>query len=150
VDFSVTERKGWIVIFERDVRFDGFCKATGFRRYEAVGMLTMFWRFAEMHAESGDITDFSAGRICNWVGARSRSEWDAVWRALVDAGWVDVVGGRYVISDWPAACPDTVHLRLARLRGVFADGSLPRMTRLPSEEREAVLADYKRKYPERF
>jgi hypothetical protein len=65
--------------------------------------------------------------------------------ALVKARLVDLVEDQTVrlcVHDWAEHCEDAVHMKLARLRGRFANGEFPKLVRLPKEEREEAERDY--------
>lgn len=70
----------------------------------------------------------------------------AFWDALAIAGFVDVLpDGRRLVHDWSEHADDATNMALARKGLRFADGSLPRMTRLSSADRvkaERLFAEH--------
>lgn len=112
----------------------------------AIGILHLLWAHASDYAPRGDIgrwTDLEiALSVRRGVPVTEESAADLV-RALLAAGWLDECPEhRLLIHDWPEHCEAYVHNRLARGRHRFADGSTPRLGRLPKLEQDTILEDY--------
>jgi hypothetical protein len=103
----------------------------------AKGMLDDLWNLAHEHAPQGDIGKFANKRIARTM-AWFRDP-DELIEVLIECRLVDRHDEhRLIIHDWPEHCGDFVHSRLARNGLRFADGSIPKMTRLKAEERRRV------------
>jgi hypothetical protein len=64
----------------------------------------------------------------------------ALVEALVASRWLDIhPEHRLIIHHWPEHCEDSTHTHLARQVMHFADGSRPKMARLPEKERAALI-----------
>src|SRR4051794_2736896 len=101
----------------------------------AVGILQLLWEVAADYALDGGVgkfTDEHIAEACGWTGNAS----DLVG-ALTDqrCQWLDSHEGfRLVVHDWPDHCEDSVHNKLARSKRHFANGSIPRFSRLSKTE----------------
>jgi hypothetical protein len=112
-------------------------------RPQAIGTLAMLWSWASEFTPAGDIGRYSddmiADEVC-WGGTASE-----LVRALLDAGWIEPDAEfRLRIHDWPDHCEDTIHARLARAHQRFADGSVPKLTKLGEKERKEAEEFYQR------
>lgn len=108
----------------------------------AVGLLEMLWHFTAAYAPRGDVGRFSDEQIARAVG------WDGeapdLVAALAAAGFLDQHRRhRFVIHDWPEWADDAVHRRLARAHERFANGQVPKLTRLNANERSEIAAHYR-------
>jgi len=112
----------------------------------ACGMMVKLWALAARYSPRGDIgkmTDEFIARRVGWA-------WDAreCVNALVAARWLDRDDTqRLVVHDWPTHCEDWVHMAVARARQYFADGSSPKLGRLPAAEKKALGAWYADRRP---
>lgn len=117
----------------------------GIARGFAGGILEFLWHFTQQYATQGDIgrhTNAAIAEECGWDG-----DPDALVKGLIDARWVDENDThRLIVHDWPDHCNDAVHMKLARETLLFADGSLPQLTRLSKDERADVKAAYAQAY----
>lgn len=115
--------------------------------YAAGGILQSLWMETERNAPSGDIGRFSNEDIAMaiyWDG-----EPDALINALLECGWLDAAPddcGRLIVHDWPDHCEDRLHMNLARATKLFADGTVPKFSKLTSAERETVKAAFVEAY----
>jgi len=108
----------------------------------AVGVLELVWHTAARFARRGDIgailTDEEIAEAIGWTGKPS----DLI-EALKGSKWLDEhAKHRLLVHDWPEHCEDSIHSALARAGEYFADGSLPRMTKLSQAERDRATAIY--------
>jgi len=130
-------------------------------KWGAPGLLETLWHWAAEYCPEGDIGRYSAQTIARAIGW-DEAEADRLIEALVDTGWVDELPGeepteepvrtacarrahvvrRLVIHDWSTHAEDYVHLRLARSGRVFADGTMPKLTRLNATERRKIKRTY--------
>lgn len=116
----------------------------------ACGLMEKMWHYAAKYAPAGNIGKHSDARIARAIGWA----WDANWliETLCDdhgdngafLNRSDIC--RLFVHDWWEHCEDNIHIAIARKREVFADGRLPRMTRLERKERDQIIADYRRIY----
>ena len=115
--------------------------ALGVPRCTACGVLELLWHFTGQYAPTGSIGQWTPGDVAGFIG------WDGdaakLFEALETTGWLDRNGGNVlIVHDWPDHCEDGVHMKLARARQFFADGQVPRLTRLGAKEREEAQAFY--------
>lgn len=112
--------------------------------YSAWGLVEGLIHATRAFAPRGNIGRFSDDQIAQllrWDGKPS----DLV-KALADARWLDAhKKHRWVVHDWPDHCEDAVHMRLARANERFADGTIPKLTRLTADERAEISAKYEQK-----
>jgi hypothetical protein len=89
----------------------------------------------------GDIGKLSNQDISDaiaWNGSEEK-----LVEALINAKWFDKDPTyRLIVHDWHEHCDDSVHMRLARLGLLFANGTKPKTTRLSVTEREKAEAIY--------
>lgn len=100
------------------------------------GLLEALVHYTNKYAPAGDIgkwTDASIAKGLGWDGDPAE-----LIAALVETRWLEtgVPGVRLLVHDWPEHADDAVHAQLARAGRLFADGSLPKLTRLTAEERK--------------
>lgn len=113
------------------------CRRLGIPRWQAVGLLESIWALAAMETPRGDIGKLSNEDIADAI----EYEGDAgqMIDGLVAARWLDPHPEfRLVVHDWFDHADDAVHMKLARARLAFWDGSPPKLTRLSMKERAAV------------
>jgi len=112
--------------------------------WAALGLLASFWGWAHKFAKHGALTEASFQSAAYSI--RYEPGGEMLKEVLVAAGWVDRRRGRgYLIHDWPDHCEDHVHIALARAIECFADGTLPRITRLSKEEQDRIRALFQSK-----
>lgn len=124
-------------------KMDELCGLLGIQRYAAVGIVNTLWDWAQQYVQQGDIGKYSDKVIAkklDWEGDPA-----ALIAGLVAAKWVDEhPQHRLVIHDWPEHCEDYIHAQLARQAVLFADGSRPKLNKLPKDERPIVEEQYRR------
>lgn len=116
--------------------------AIGLPRYACVGILECLWEFTKQYATNGSLERWGAAHIA------AQLDWDKdpdhLIDALVESGWIDrhpQMG--LMVHDWFDHSEDAVHLKLARDRHLFADGSIPKTGRLDKGSRESIESDLK-------
>lgn len=118
-------------------KVDHLSALLGIPRYGAVGILNLIWDWAGRYVPQGDVGKYSdevIARKLEWQG-----EPRALVEALVAARWLDLhQTHRLIIHDWPDHCEDSTHTHLARQALHFANGSRPKMARLPEKERASL------------
>jgi hypothetical protein len=111
-------------------------------RPDAIGRLNLLWDFTADFAPAGDVGRFcdeDIAEACDWPEERAGE----LIEALVDTGLLDrCETHRLVVHDWADHAEDHVHMRLARAREHFADGSRPKLNRLAKAERQAIQVYY--------
>jgi hypothetical protein len=115
------------------------CALLKLPHYAGVGILESLWQVTARDAPAGDIGRLTDEEIANEIDWRGVPE--KLIEALCDPGctWLDRHDEhRLLVHDWPDHADDTVHRRLARSGQHFADGSLPKLTKLTQAEREAA------------
>jgi len=118
------------------------CRSLDIRPYEAVGIMESFWHLTAKEAPQGDIGKLSNQDIADAIGWEGSDE--KFIESLVSARWVDQDPDvRLFVHDWPEHCEDSVHMRLARLGLLFANGTKPKMTRLSVAERKKAETVYR-------
>jgi len=109
-------------------------------RHLAVSVLERLWHWVARSAPDGDLSPLDPDDLADvlaWPG-----DGNELVSALVDAGFLDRLGEQLLVHGWSEHCDDAVHLFLARARRRFSDGTIPRLTRLSKEDREALQAFY--------
>lgn len=101
------------------------------------------WQLCSRDFPRGNIGKLSNDKIA------SALEWEDDPNALVHAlemsGFIDPHPvHRYVVHDWPHHCEDSIHSYLARRFERFADGSVPKFTRLTTLEKKAVIEKWEK------
>lgn len=128
-----TDRKAKFRQLQRDLKLP---------RYAVVGLLQSLWDFAAVNTPEGDVGRFSDEDIA--LDIEYEGSPDELIDTLVNRRWLDRSDDhRLVIHDWPDHCEDGIHLRLAREGRTFANGQIPKLTRLSKEERGAIERHYK-------
>jgi hypothetical protein len=113
--------------------------------WQARGLLDTLWEFTRHNAIQGDIGRFTDDEIA--VGIDWRDGAEVLIEALVKFRWLDrCPDHRLVIHDWPDHCEDSVHKLLAKRTELFADGSMPRLTRIETKARPEIKSAYEFKF----
>lgn len=118
-------------------------KALGLRSCAfAVGVVECLWHFAYRYATDGDLSAYRSDEIASGLHY-SEDDPEALVEALVQSGFLERVRGgrggrRLIIHDWADHADDAIHIKLAREVRLFADGTVPKMTRIAKEEREEL------------
>jgi hypothetical protein len=110
-------------------------------RPTAGGLLEFLWHFAATYAHDGELTGFTAAQIAEavyWPTKKAQTLIDALARTR----WLDVVGERIIIHDWPENCEDSVHKYLAMHKMWFADGTVPKLRMIPKSEKHELVRFY--------
>lgn len=113
----------------------------GLEPWGAVGIMESLWNLTARQAPRGDIGKLNNEDIAYSIG------WAGDATVLVDALVASKLLDpsqefRVVVHDWSEHADDVVHMRLARTHQYFADGKLPKITKIPKDEREKILAFY--------
>jgi len=122
-------------------KMGSLARALGELKPTAGGILEFLWHFAARYAHNGELTKFEAEQIAEaiyWPQERAAE----LIEALIRTRWLDRVGDRLLIHDWPENCVDSVHKYLAYHHLWFADGTAPRLGLLGREDRVAAKAWY--------
>ena len=116
----------------------------------AVGLLEMLWHFTAKFSPDGDLSRWDESVIAK------KSGWDGDAHKFIEAlcnanggiggcAFLERTANALCVHDWPEHCDDAVHMLLARAGRPFADGSIPRLTRLSKDERSKVEALYRQR-----
>lgn len=104
--------------------------------YAAVGILESLWHLAARETPAGNIGKLSNEDISDDLDWRSDAT-DLI-EGLITSGWVDEHDQhRLIIHHWSEHCEDSVDMRIARAKMLYADGTPARGNRLSRDEREA-------------
>lgn len=110
----------------------------------AVGAMESLWHWTARFCPRGDAGKYDDEEIADACAVGIAA--DVIVPALVNAGWIDRAdldpAVRLVVHDWPHHCNDSVHMAMARAGECFADGSVPKLTRLSGDERKAAESHY--------
>jgi hypothetical protein len=107
----------------------------------AMGILEALWHFTAKYTPRGNVGARSDGALARWLGWPLDPE--VLIEALLGSGWIDLHDGqRLIIHDWPEHADDALHRQLARAHQWFADGSVPKLTRLGEAERKRAASFY--------
>lgn len=124
---------------EQHPKFYELQAALGCSKPVAVGLLELLWHTTSDYCPAGDVGRFSDTQIARAVGYEGDAS--ELIAALVSSGWLDVSDQhRLLVHDWPEHADDYVHLRLARARLRFADGTEPSLKRMSKAERDRLEA----------
>lgn len=85
----------------------------------ALGVLEAFWHFVARQRPDGDITGISPKHMCSAMKYRTPRS-SQVFVALVESGFIDKVGERYIVHDWHVHADQAVKKWLARNNKKFA------------------------------
>jgi hypothetical protein len=123
-------------------KVDELCALLSVPRYAAVGVLNTLWDWASRYVPQGDIGKYSDVVIAKKI------DWEddpaVLLSALIHTGWIDAdEAHRLIIHDWPDHCEDFIHTSLARQTLLFADGTMPKLTKLTEKERIGLEEKYK-------
>jgi hypothetical protein len=117
------------------------CRRLDIPLWQGVGLLESIWHLTAREAPRGDIGKLSDEDIA--LGIDYHGDEGALIDALVSCGWIDRDPvARLCIHDWHEHTDDHIHNRLARAHLHFAGGRPPKLTRLPSKEREIATKFY--------
>lgn len=130
---------------ESKLKFKQLQRRLNMPLYEARGLLDTLWNFTANNAPHGDIGRFSDEEIA--IGIDWRREPSELIETLTAIRWIDQTE-TLLIHDWPEHCEETVHKSLVRKIEVFADGTLPSLSRLPKGDRPEIESQYRLKYGE--
>ncbi|MFP4501187.1 MAG: hypothetical protein ACLFTT_09330 [Candidatus Hydrogenedentota bacterium] len=115
-------------------------KALGVRRYVAVGVLQTLWDWAGRFCPDGDVGRHGLDVLADGIDYEGDGE--TLVSALEESGWIDRDGNRVLLHDWAMHCEDSIHRTLVRRRAYFADGSMPKLTKLGRDEKAQAQAFY--------
>lgn len=113
----------------------------------ARGILESLWHWTAVNAPQGDVGKWTDQDIAEGIGwAADPGE---LVRGLVETRWLDGADDtrRLLVHDWFDHAEDSVHSALARARLWFADGQVPKLTRLGKDERKAIQTFYHENRP---
>jgi hypothetical protein len=117
------------------------CRRLDIPLWQGVGLLESIWHLTARETPRGDIGKLSDEDIALAIDYRGDEE--KLIDALVASGWLDRDPvERLVIHDHADHCDDAVHMRVARSREFFVGGRVPKLSRLPSKERDAAHEYY--------
>jgi len=118
------------------------CHRLDIPQWQAVGLLEMTWHLTAREAPRGDIGKLSDEDIALALDYRGDSS--AMVKALISSGWLDQdQKHRLLVHDWPDHADDATHMKLARHKLRFANGTCPKIGRLPQAERKQAEAFYR-------
>lgn len=112
----------------------------------AVATLQGLWDFTAQYCPDGRVSRYSNEAIaeaCFWPNDKASD----LMQILIDSRWVDKSGENALIHDWPAHCEDSVHMKLARAHEFFADGTMPKLSRLSDKEKVVIKRAYNKRKP---
>lgn len=111
--------------------------------FHVLGVLESIWQLTAKDFPRGDIGKISNARIAGCIGWDGDS--DELVNALEMAGFIDPHPvHRLIVHDWPHHCEDSVHCYLARRFEKFADGTVPKFTRLTSVEKKGIVEKWEK------
>lgn len=112
-------------------------------RCTAIGILEGLWHLTAREAAQGNIGKLSNEDIA--CGVWWSGDADRLVQALIDSRWIDASEEHgLIVHDWPEHADDGVQQKLAKSLLFFADGSTPKLTKLPKSERERIEQEYER------
>lgn len=109
----------------------------------ANGIMERIWHFSAEYAPDGGIGKYGDQDIAVECGYDGDPELLVSALLAQNSRWLDNDDSvRLIVHDWPEHCEDSVHCKLARAKKFFADGSAPKLSRLPKDERATAEAWY--------
>jgi hypothetical protein len=119
----------------------------GVRRAEAVGILTGFWELTGEQFPDGDVSKAPLpylSELSLWYPDRGQELIDALRNAVL----LDVLpDGRLYVHDWHDHCENTVHRKLWRRKGWFANGLPPKIAALDGPDKAEARKWYSENKP---
>lgn len=107
-----------------------------------VGLMERLWQFTEQYAPAGDVGRFSPARIADAIGWPPDLA-EAFLKAALEVRLLDRrEDGVLLVHGWSDHANNGVHIFLGRRTMYFADGSMPRLRLLNSDEREPAKKAY--------
>jgi hypothetical protein len=123
------------------LKFKRLIKALGVPSYQGAGILESLWHLTAKNTPDGGIGRHTNQEIAEAIGWEK--DGDALINILVDQKWIDPNDKfRLVVHDWPDHCEDSIHASLARKIQHMADGSRPKISKLPASERPEVTSAF--------
>lgn len=112
-------------------------RVLGVDMWGARGIMESLWYVTSEEAPAGDIGKLSNDDIADAIGWRG--DVSALIDGLVQAKWLDATPTyRLVVHDWPEHCAEHIHAKLARARLRFANGEIPKFSKLNEKERRSA------------
>ncbi len=110
-------------------------------RWQGIGLLESIWQLTAAEAPAGDIGKLSDEDIA--MAIDYTGDVSVLITALTWAKWIDASPEhRLIVHHWSDHCDDFIHMKLARAKKFFADGSQPKLSRLTSLERKGIEEFY--------
>ena len=108
-----------------------------------IGLLEKLWHVTAKNTPDGGIGKYSNAVIAKTIGWPIRKA-DQLINALIETHWIDGNEScRLYIHAWHEHCDDSVHTTLAKEIKFFANGEMPKLSRLNSAERIEIERKYK-------
>lgn len=124
----------------RNKKTKRLAKALGIPTWAAVGILEMLWHFTAEQSPAGDVgawTDEEIAEELGWTGVVGGVAMPSLVPTLIAEGFLDEdAEHRLIVHGWSEHADDAVNAVLARAGRLFADGTMPKLTRLSKDERE--------------
>lgn len=125
----------------RDLIQERLSVEPGIARAIAIGTLESLWVFTRTQRPTGDVGSVSNWRLAEKMGWTHDPEW--IINALVKTHWLDESKKhRLIVHDWSQHCNDYVHRTLIKHTQLFADDTIPRLTKINKSDRAEILARY--------
>jgi hypothetical protein len=113
-------------------------------RVMAVGLMERMWHWAADEIPNGGIGKYEDATIaaqCWWPWPKRANEFI---EAMQTVGFLDQIPTcRLYIHDWDQHCDDYVHMQLARRGERFANGIMPKLSRLSNDEKQRALSVFR-------
>jgi hypothetical protein len=117
------------------------CRRLDIPLWQGIGLLESIWHLTARETPRGDIGKLSDEDIA--LAIDYRGDESALIDALVASGWIDRDPvARLMIHDWHEHADDGVQMRVARAHQHFVHGHAPKLTRLPTKEKELASQFY--------
>src|SRR5690606_20033254 len=123
---------------ESKLKFKQLQRRLDLALWQARGLLDTLWNFVAHNCPAGDIGRFTDEEI--GIGIDWREDASELLQTLVSVRWLDEDAHcRLKVHDWPEHCEDAVHKALARSTDIFADGTIPKLSRFSEKERPQFI-----------
>ena len=110
-------------------------------KFAAKGLLQDIWDFTALNTPEGNLGKYTNEEIAMFL--EYEGDPDELIAVLLRRRWLDADDEhRLLVHDWPDHCEDGIHIRLAKERRRFSDGSMPKLTKFTEDKRVAIERDY--------
>lgn len=109
----------------------------------ANGIMERLWHHCGDYTPDGGIGKLTDLEIAEACAIPTDMDAADLVLGMLDTGWLDPMENcRLFVHDWPDHCEDSINRKIAKDHLFFADGSPPKLSKLPFKEREPLIDFY--------